>query len=308
MMAAPVDGGLRVLPGLPYVFVIDLDGTIVGRVDYQSQRYTLNSVLRQSGYKAQKQEKTPAAYGTSSRLVRPGLVNFMREIYTLYGGKAFFFLYTASEKQWAHQQIKWIEKTHGIKFARPLFTRDDCIIQAGGNIRKSLTKIWPRIARTLSSGMTPKERMHVLDHQTILIDNNSVYLDHSDKLLLCPDYDYLYFENLLEAIPAQARKHPNVDRMILSFINQGLFCPHVQMHKLDEHEDHTGADHMHRLAKQYNWLAQKCAGVTEANKPFVNDKFWSLLRKLIVSNEVQRFTPSVILQLQNTIWKTMKKA
>ena len=296
--------------GMPYVFVIDLDGTIVGRVDYQSQRYTLNSVLRQSGYKSPKQEKIPAAYGVSSRLVRPGLVNFMREIYTLYGSKAFFFVYTASERQWANQQIKWIEKTHGIKFARPLFTRDDCTIEPGGNMRKSLNKIWPRIARTLSNGMTPKERMHVLENQTMIIDNNSVYLDHTDKLLLCPDYDYLYFENLIEAIPLNARKHPNVDRLILSFINQGLFCPHVHVQKHDANGVplNTGNDHMQRLAKQYNWLAQKCADVAEINKPYIHDKFWSLLRKLIISNNIQRFTPSTILQLQNTIWKAMKKA
>jgi hypothetical protein len=293
------------LPGLPFVFIIDLDGTIVGRVDYQSHKFTLQSILKQSGIRVSDKnaEKVPTAYGPSSRLVRPGLASFMREIYAMYGGKAFFFLYTASERQWAQQQIKWIEKSHGVKFARPLFTRDDCIVDAGGNTRKSINKIWPRISRTLPSGMTPRERMYILDNQTMIIDNNSVYVDHMDKLLLCPDYDYLYFENLLEAIPPQARKHPNVDRLILSFINQGLFCPHISR----KSDGSSSTDNMHRLAKQYHWLAHKCAGIAENNEKYVHDKFWSILRKLLVSNEIHRFTPSIILQLQTTTWRNMKK-
>ena len=287
---------------LPFVFVLDLDGTIVGRVDFQSQQYILYSTLRQSGFKVAKQYTIPPAYFPNARLVRPGLASFMKEIYTLYGQQAYFFVYTASEKSWAMQQIAWIEKTHGVKFMRPLFTRDDCIVSPGGNMRKSLTKIWPRICRALPA-MSPKDRTHILEHQTLIIDNNPVFVDHTDKLLLCPTYDYMFFENMLHGIPAEARKHPNVDRLILGFINEGLLCPHVETSR-----NQKEVDGMRQLAKQYNWLAGKCAKISEENQQHIKDHFWSILRKLLVGNGVNHYTPSVILQLQNTVWKTMKRA
>jgi predicted oxidoreductase (fatty acid repression mutant protein) len=65
---------------------------------------------------------------------------------------------------------------------------------------------------------------------------------------------------------------------------------------------------MRQLAKQYNWLAGKCAKISEENQQHIKDHFWSILRKLLVGNGVNHYTPSVILQLQNTVWKTMKRA
>jgi NLI interacting factor-like phosphatase len=287
------------MPGLPYVFVIDLDGTIVGRVDYQSQRYTLQMILKQAGVQHVKREKNniPSAYSSHSRLVRPGLTNFMRTIYDFYGGRVYFFVYTASERIWAQQQIKWIEHTHGIRFARPIFTRDDCNVDSGGNMRKSINRIWPRISKVVAHNMSPQERTHILQNQLIIIDNNAVYTDHTDKLLLCPDYDYLHFENILDIVPAHARNHPNVERFILSLANQGLVCPFVD-----------ADDHVHKLAKEYGWLSNKCKTIAETNNKYLHDKFWSILRKLIVANRINRFSPNIVVQLQTNTWKTMRRS
>lgn len=284
---------------LPTVFCIDLDGTIIGDCSYQSQIHVVNGVLKQAGFKIQKRNHIPSAYFPNNRLVRQGLANFMKAVHQMYEGRVYFFVFTASERSWANQQISWIEKTHDVKFSRPVFTRDDCHVDQGGNIKKSIAKIWPRLCRAMPS-MSPKERMYVLEHQFMIIDNNAVYVDHMDKLLLCPTYGYAAIENLLSAIPSNARKHPSVDRLILGFINQGILCPYVETSGNAKEEDG-----MRRLSKQYNWLAKKCDSMANTNRKYTHDKFWSILRKLLIANNIRNYSPSTILQLQNTVWKTM---
>jgi hypothetical protein len=285
---------------LPYVFVIDLDGTIVGRVDFQSQQFVLYNTLKQSGFKPVRQNKIPAAFYPNAKLVRPGLRQFMGALHEHYNGKAYFFVYTGSEKTWANQEISWIEKTHGIKFMRPIFTRDDCTVDNGGNVRKSLTKIWPRVTRALPA-MTPKERTFVFEHQTIIIDNNAVFLDHTEKLLVCPTYNFSHLENMLHGIPQEARSHHNIDKLILSFINQGLLCPYIE----SSQNKNNSTDGMRKLSKQYAWLSAKCKSLADENEKYANDKFWSILKKLLVHNNIRSFPPSTVISLQTTIWKSM---
>ena len=50
----------------------------------------------------------------------------------------------------------------------------------------------------------------------VIIDNNAVYTDRMDRLLLCPDYNYAVFENLLHGIPMNARKHPVIQQQLLT--------------------------------------------------------------------------------------------
>lgn len=296
---------------LPYVFVIDIDGTMVGRVDFQSQQYILHSVLKQSGFKPIKQHKIPPAFYANAKLVRSGLASFMRNIQKQYANNVYFFVYTGSEKTWAYQEIAWIEETHGVKFMRPIFTRDDCVIDALGNVRKSINKVWPRITRTFSPSIPAKDRSVVLEHHLLIIDNNAVYLDHMDKLLLCPDYGYLHFENLLHGIPPDARNHPNVDKLILSFISQGILCPYIETSAGEKsraqkaHGSVSGSDidSMRKLASQYTWLASKCKSIADVNEKYVHDKFWSNLRKLIIENNIRKYTPSIIVNLQSAVWR-----
>ena len=291
------------LAGVPYVFILDIDGTIVGRVDYQSQQHTLHTVLKQSGFKPIKQHPIPPAFYANAKLVRDGLTSFVRGLQKHYGPQnTYFFIYTGSEKVWANQEIAWIEKTHGIKFARPIFTRDDCI-ESGGTIRKSIQKIWPRVLRVVGH----KNPLILQDH-TMIVDNNAIYIDHMDKLLLCPDYGYFHFENLLNGIPVEARKHPNVDKVILSFINQGLLCPYIETlnNRKNNGEASSELNGMRNLARQYKWLAAKCKNIADTNDQYTGDKFWHNLKKLIIENDIKKYTPSIIATLQNTIWKRHK--
>jgi hypothetical protein len=292
---------------LPFVFILDWDGTIAGRVDYQSTRYSLTKTMKKYGYKVMPSLKTvPKAFQPGNGLIRPGIASFMRSIKALYPN-AHFFIYTASERSWALQEIGWVEKAFNIHFERPIFTRQDCVVDSVGNYRKSIQRIWPRVCRTLSKSpqstkWTRPQLAKVLAERTIVVDNNAVYIDHKDRLLLCPDYDYTVFENLLDGFPDSAFKHPVVRQQILELINEGLVCPyHVSA------ANPGMSDNMHLMTKQYEWLARQCRSVSQTNRDHRNDRFWIYLRKIIEKNKLHQYSASVVQQLQQAIWKRMRR-
>jgi hypothetical protein len=285
---------------LPYIFVIDIDGTMIGNCSYQTQQYSLLTMLRKMGYRAPSVATCSRAYSPDQSLVRPGLAKFMNAMKRFYPD-VHFFVYTASQRDWAYQEILWIEKQHGIKFDRPLFTRPDCITDGAGSQRKSLQKVLPRIMRTLGKRrgqpFTRQEQSYITDNQLLIIDNNAVFLDRSDRLLLCPDYKFVLFEPLLDLVPADAMKNPSVGQLVLSLINQGLVCPAPQ-----ETTDRTEV-----LARQYVWLAKQCRNIADANAMYRQDDFWSYIAKIILKNNIRVFSPTIIQQLQKGVWVNMKK-
>lgn len=285
---------------VPYVFVLDLDGTVWGDVRYQSSAHSLCNVIKKLGFKPKKNYVVPPAFTPKSKLIRPGLVSFMKTLNDHFNGNVCFFVYTASDRAWALQEIAWVEKTFNIQFAKPIFTRDDCTMDQGSTYRKSIGRIFPRICRSINrmrgSPLTKEERMYILENQIICIDNNAVYTDRTDKLLLCPDYDYVMFENLLDYIPSEAMSHPGIQHTILTLINNGMICP------MPNQQD----DHMKQMAKSYGWLSAKCKAYADINKAYLGDDFWKYLGKLIVQNDLRRFNNNIIHQLQEGIWKHFK--
>lgn len=298
---------------LPYVFILDWDGTIAGKVDFQSTKHSMTKTMLRYGYKLQ-QKAIPSAFYPGHGLIRPGFVNFVKAMKDMYTNCA-FFIFTASERQWALQEIGWMEKTHGIAFQRPIFTRDDCTIDSNGNYRKSLLHIWPRVIRALTAkhgtNFSKNDKDKILDERTIVIDNNAVYIDRTDRLLLCPDYNYMVFEDLLEGFPPQAFQHPAVQQYLYSLMNEGLICPHSLVGHIPNANEggakNKKKDPMTNMAKQYEWYAQRCKIIVDMNRRYQHDIFWSYLKKLIYKNSLRVYTKSIIQQLQSAVWKRMRK-
>lgn len=284
---------------LPIVFVLDWDGTIVGKVDFQSQAFSLAQSLRKQGLRPKPLPSVIQAFSPKSKLVRPGIASFMHGMEKFYHNQpVYFFIFTASEKSWATYEINLVEKQFGIRFMRPIFTREDCVVDQGGQYRKSLMKIFPRICRAISKTrpLSTQEKTQILENNLIVIDNNAVYTDRPDKLLLCPDYNYSVFENLVDIIPDDAHAHPIVNQMIYSLVNSGHVCPIPRQ----------SSDFMKEITHTYTWLASRCKEITQANRLYENDDFWKHLRKLIVQNGLKKFTPSIIKQLQEATWRRLK--
>jgi hypothetical protein len=300
---------------LPIVFILDWDGTIAGKVDFQSTRFTMVKTMARYGYKVS-QPAVPKAFQPGNGLIRPGFAGFVRAMKELYGGNVFFFIYTASDRQWALQEVPWVEKSHGIQFQRPIFTREDCYVDSTGNYRKKLQNVWPRIVRVLNARHgTPYskgEKEAILNERTVIIDNNAVYTDRSDRLLLCPDYHYMVFEDLLDGFPEQAFQNPSVQQYILHLINEGLVCPHSVSYSHGGSKEGMAVpeakiDPMTRMTKQFEWYSHKCKGIVQANKKYQNDIFWSYLKKLIQKNHLTTYSRSIIQQLQGAIWKRLRR-
>lgn len=285
---------------LPIIFILDWDGTVAGRVDFQSQAFSLAQTLRKNGIKPKPLPSLLTAFSPKSKLIRPGIGSFMASMQKFYSQQqVYFFIYTASEKTWANYEISIMEKQFGVKFMRPIFARDDCIVDQGGNYRKSIGRVFPRICRAISKqrALSVEEKSYMLENNVVIIDNNAVYNDRPDKLLLCPDYNYAVFENLIDIIPDDAKTHPIVQQSLLSLVNTGLLCPSPT----------NMGDAMKELTHTYSWLATKCKSITQANRLFEHDDFWKHLRKLILQNGLRKYTPSIIKQLQDAVWKRLKQ-
>ena len=283
---------------LPFIVILDWDNTIVGKVEYQSQKYSLEQHYKKFGLKVKKNSKVPKAFNKDSKLVRPYFLNFITELTDYFQGNIYFFIYTASERKWANTEISWLEKSHGIKFQRPIFTRDDCIVDKSGSYRKSISNIFPRMLRSMGLTKISKEQKTELLHQRLLIiDNNAVFNDMKEHLLICPDYNFMVFENLLEDIPLSYLQNPNIRQHILSLINMGLVCPFFGKND----------DINQQMYKKYEWLAIKCKHISENNTYSIKDIFFKYLTGLIVKNNLKIFTPNVIKQLQTLVWKKIEK-
>ena len=283
---------------LPVIVILDWNNTLVGKLDYQSQKYSLEQHYKKFGLKVKKNSKVPKAFNKDSKLIRPYFLNFITELTDYFQGNIYFFIYTASERKWANTEISWLEKSHGIKFQRPIFTRDDCIVDKSGSYRKSISNIFPRMLRSMGLTKISKEQKTEILHQRLLIiDNNAVFNDMKEHLLICPDYNFMVFENLLEDIPLSYLQNPNIRQHILSLINMGLICPFFGKND----------DINQQMYKKYEWLAIKCKHISENNTYSIKDIFFKYLTGLIVKNNLKIFTPNVIKQLQTLVWKKIEK-
>jgi len=310
---------------LPFVFILDWDGTIAGRVEYQSHAYTLLQTLKRQGVKSVPGYNPAAAFGRGTKLIRPGFAAFVAGLREFYGAdQVHFFIYTASEKQWAHHEIAIVEKEHGFQFARPLFTRDDCFVDTAGSYKKSLSKIFPRVLRAMARDrpFTKTEKDYIMAYQTLVVDNNAVYADHTDKLLLCPDYNYCVFENVLDMVPRSAWQNPAVVAAVKSMISGGVACPQqcAAVAATSPRRGSTGSagdadaptatgeDYMRTLVSSYTWLAVKCKGIHEANDAYAADDFWRYLKKMIVGNVIRNYSRHTVQQLHNAVWRRAQKS
>lgn len=179
----------------PYVILIDLDGTIQGDVTPQLREYNLikNLKLKISLRKSHRNDYIKG-------LLRPYFTDFIKLIKTKYDDKVELFIYTASDKTWAHYVVPIIESIIGFKFNRPIFTRDNCNIGTSDKT-KSIKHVKGHIIKSLQ----PKYGKNIITEETLsdrifLIDNNHV-LEETQRLIKCYTYDKAIFINILRNIP-----------------------------------------------------------------------------------------------------------
>lgn len=178
------------------VLLLDIDGTMVGDVHYQVCQYDVSNAITQHSqikmnvidYQHQLQ------LALKEGLLHPDLKMFLNN-----HKKSFrYFVYTASERDWAITLVSCIEKVLGIRFKRPLFTRNDCF---GDDLTKNIDSVRERVKATIENG-----RQNVRVRNIFLIDNNKTLNRQKKMLIHCPSYDRRVLVNVFRNLKDQLRR------------------------------------------------------------------------------------------------------
>lgn len=176
---------------MPTVYVLDLDGTIVGNVATQAFMFDLVQKLKAVHCRV-KLDKTELQTKLKNGLVRPYFERFIK-LLKKHDPQTEFFVYTASAKPWADYLIRQIEQAFHIQFNRPIFTRDQCVY-FDGEFKKSIHKIAPMITKALKKRYNIS---HDLKPNIHMIDNTNVFPKSEQHMVaICPTYNWQIPENI----------------------------------------------------------------------------------------------------------------
>jgi hypothetical protein len=171
------------LPLPPLVLLVDLDGTVLGDVTPHVLHFTIDTELTH-----RRHNTSWLALALRGGLLRPGFANFVRGVAAQSGHKVELFIYTASTPQWAKVVVGAIEAEVGLRFNRPLLTRDDCLEGTSGPL-KSLALVRTKILRSLHKRYPQFTDVQLRD-RLMLIDNTPGVLAETHLQVLCPSYQW----------------------------------------------------------------------------------------------------------------------
>lgn len=250
-------------------FILDLDGTIIGDCAYQVIMHELECLAKMNKIKSKFNNALLDHYHPQSKLIRPFFRYFIFVMKKHYPNCK-FFVYTASEKSWAHKEIAFIEKTHRFKFNRPIFTRDDCILDSHGQYKKSVKKVLPKILKSSKKLITSPK--------IVVIDNNATFIDYAASFLLCPTYDFLKFCDLSAMIDSNMTRVHAIKERVSTHIASKKICKYIHTN----HDEET-------IESRHKWLYKKYKRLNSYNKPYKNDDFWKRLANSIITHKMTSF-------------------
>lgn len=265
----------------PLVFVLDLDGTVIGNVLPQTSIYELKGQKIKLNY-----TNKDLFNRFDNGLLRPYFDSFVKQIKRRIP-YAEFFIYTASDDKWGAFIINALEKHISFQFNKPFFTRKHCYFNEGNCIRKCTQLIVPHIKRSLQRKYA---RPIDLTNRILLIDNSQVYDAYDKKnLLLCPSYKYAYVENL-PAIISEDTFHRHkaliLDKLHRYFptITHGNIDSYIEFQKIF-YTHYVQALHRHAIPN--------------------NDRFWFFLLRLLEIKNINVFTPRTIQYINSKLSKRL---
>lgn len=262
---------------MTFVFIIDLDGTIIGDCVYQCELYKIHLILRKLGVKVKINEVLESSYKEKTKLLRPYFSYFIQKIRKHFPD-THFYIYTASEKKWGSKEIEIIEKNINFKFNRPLFTRMECMtVQSGSKVeyRKSIEMI--------------KRKIKIKDPEIIVIDDKDVYIDNNNRLINCDCYNYKYFCNYWDYIPLSKIKNKVFLNYLTTLIDSKRLNPSYSQVT------------MKNKIEYYRWLYDKCTELNKNNREYKDDDFWLKLTNIIINNNITIMNDSAIRFIKNQL-------
>ena len=182
------------------VFILDLDGTVVGNIANQAMLYEICKITHKKFNLIDFRQKL------LKTLLRPYVIDFLRK------PNSEFFVYSAGSKVWVEFIVKQIEIIAKMKFNRPLFTRQDC----QDSSKKCYDSIKPKINKIL-------KKKYNRTFTPLIIDNNNVYINDSN-LIVCPTYDEYVVENIPTIIDSNTYKkyYKDINKLLKIYFDINL--------------------------------------------------------------------------------------
>ena len=171
---------------LPFIFIFDIDETIIGNITQQILEWQLLSIIDNSLI-----SKFDITEDLNNGMLRPNFKEFIDFINKKYKNVE-IFVYTNSSFQWAtYGIIPNIQKTINNKINKPYFTRND-----SNSSQKLLGNLYDSIIEQLISKYPSlkldKNKEFVFKNQLVFIDDIKDNLkDYPQKQILCPAYNYI---------------------------------------------------------------------------------------------------------------------
>jgi hypothetical protein len=263
----------------PYIFILDIDGTLIGDISQQVMIYDIVQEIKKNRGIINFNINN-LIYKLKNGIIRPHLIQFINDIKKYYQHVE-FFIYTASQKKWADFLIKIIEKSLGITFNRPIFTRNDCIY-INGEYKKNLFRIKGRIINCLKKKY--KDLLLIdINNKLLMIDNSRVFQSvDNDSVIYCPTYSFKYPEN----IPCIINKelYDKYFKNIHTIINR--YIPNIPL-----------TSNYIKFQRYYYPLYVNDI----IQLKIIDDKFLLLLRDLLISKNIKTFDHKNVSYLNNKL-------
>ena len=184
---------------LPVIFIFDLDKTLIGDVtnilQYQHFWVFINDACKHSRLKGPVCKLPKSIWNKQmipSQLFRPQLKESLQGIKKVFP-TAEFFVFSLGTHDYVMSAIDYIEKCTGVKFNRPLFTRQDSSISDTAHYLKEIKGyediIFKSLVRQYPKCKIDYFRNLVMNDRTIIIDDTDVW-NNDYRWIQCKPYSY----------------------------------------------------------------------------------------------------------------------
>lgn len=249
----------------PFIYFFDIDGTLVGNVTPQIAEWDLIKRYNKSNLNIFKQN---LIYHLQNGLLRPHLSTFLDSLRLK--GECEFFIYTASNAEWANFLVNCIEATIGIKFNRPIFNRSHCTIH-DNSYMKSISKISNAVYKKIKYKYPERltSQSDILNY-AVLIDNSRVLLKKEENLLYeCPTYNYEDAFDVTRSLNEKilSSKFFEISRILQLY---GMF---------PKYNDHTMSYSVFK-AVYFTFLSDYIKNTIKINSKKKEDNFWLQIKNI----------------------------
>lgn len=219
-----------------FVFVLDLDGTVVGDITLAIEHRNLcdfvNQLVDAGALPSSCRSSVDLRPAFDKQgLLRPGFVEFVETMRKTHDGVE-FFVYTCGTRHWAEKIVSEIERCHpSVRFNRPLMVREEsCINHSRSDPYKQLKSL-KMVMPTIREALRAKngKACEITEQNVLFIDDlPGNLLEGSERLLKCPAYRNIVNFDIAHTLSETAKKSEQVKAFVRSaylrfFMKQEFF-------------------------------------------------------------------------------------